>query len=248
MPAATSRRVVCLAVLLTLVALATSGCGGGTKSNGATTGGTQTNSATTSGTQTNGLENKSAAQVQQDAAAALKAAKSVHAAGTGTSEGQAVRVDLRIQGGSLAGTIEQGGGRFEFISIGNDTYFRADEGGMKLMGVPPAIQRLAAGRWAKLSSKQMNFQEFSLDSLAAELTNNTSTLASTVEQATLDGNKVVVVSQQDGSKLYVANTGPAYPLRTDSTGTDPGRLDFTEYGVDFHITAPSNAVDITKLG
>jgi hypothetical protein len=52
MAAMTSRRVARLAVMVALAALASTGCGGSAK--------------------TNGLEKKSAAQVQQDAVAALR--------------------------------------------------------------------------------------------------------------------------------------------------------------------------------
>ena len=82
-------------------------------------------------------------------------------------------------------------------------------------------------------------KQFSLATYADALPTGNPPFEPTVEQATLDGDKVVVVSAQDGSKLYVANTGPAYPRRSESNGADLGRIDFTEYGVDFHITAPS---------
>ena len=55
-----------------------------------------------------------------------------------------------------------------------------------------------------------------------------------------------VISEKDGSKLYVANTGPACPLRAENKGKDAGRFDFTEYGTDFHITPPGNAVDLDQ--
>lgn len=48
--------------------------------------------------------------------------------------------------------------------------------------------------------------------------------------------------------MYIADTGPAYPLRLDFTGPNPQRLDFTNYGARFHITAPGNAVDLTGAG
>jgi hypothetical protein len=52
---------------------------------------------------------------------------------------------------------------------------------------------------------------------------------------------------QDGSRLYVANTGPAYPIRGESKGANEGRIDFSEYGVDFQITAPENHVELGEL-
>jgi hypothetical protein len=67
-------------------------------------------------------------------------------------------------------------------------------------------------------------------------------LESKVEQTMLDGKNVVVLGQQDGSKLTVANTGPAYPIRLDDKKPTGWQIDFTEHGVDFGVTAPSNAL------
>lgn len=53
----------------------------------------------------------------------------------------------------------------------------------------------------------------------------------------------MVVRWRDGSKLYVANTGPAYPLRGDFKSPHAGRIDFTEYGAPIQITAPATVMN-----
>jgi hypothetical protein len=87
----------------------------------------------------------------------------------------------------------------------------------------------------------------SLTELARQLTNNHSPLDPHVAQTTLDDKPVVVIRHQDGSKLYVANTGVAYPLRGDYAGHAGGRIDISKVGAHFHITAPEHAVDIGRL-
>ena len=72
---------IAAAVVVSLAAVAVSGCGGAT---------------TATGTTTNGLEKKSAADVLQAAAAALSAAKSVHVVATVPG----AHLDVRMQGGS----------------------------------------------------------------------------------------------------------------------------------------------------
>jgi hypothetical protein len=52
-----------------------------------------------------------------------------------------------------------------------------------------------------------------------------------------------VISKQNGDKLYVANTGPAYPLHVE--GID-GRFDLTEYDTYFPINPPSEWIDQTR--
>ena len=43
------------------------------------------------------------------------------------------------------------------------------------------------------------------------------------------------------------NTGVGYPLRGDFKGPAAGRIDFSEYGADFRITAPEEPLDVGKL-
>jgi hypothetical protein len=200
------------------------------------------------GTPTNGLEEKSAAQVQQDAAAAIRAAKSVHVTGTTIADGTPAQVDLRIQDGSSTGTITLRGAELEIIRVGDDAYVKGNEEALEGLGLPPEMLRPSANRWLKLNPQEVSKLEgFSLDSFALRLTTNESPLEPVVEQMELDGRRVVLISKQDGSRLYIANTGPAYPLRGESQGADAGRIDFSEYDVDFRIAAPSNYVEPGEL-
>jgi hypothetical protein len=219
-----------------VLALLVAGCGGGTET-----------STTPTGTpQTNGMEQRPAAEVQQAAVAAFKAAKSVHVAGMGLSEGTPVRVDARLQGNAGAGTLQLEGVKLEITVIGNTTYLKADQQTWTTtVGVPAAVAHRIAGRWVKVGPEQVsNLTGFTLDSYAADLAKSESPLQPKVQQTTLDGNKVVVLTAQDGTKFYVANTGPPYPVRAEKTGADAGRIDFTEYGADFHITAPADAITL----
>jgi hypothetical protein len=244
MPTIANRGAARLAVMVALVALVTSGCGGGTKTSDPQTNPTQANAP-----QTNGLEQQSPAQVQQAAAAALKAAKSVHVTGTAINDGKPVRADLRIQGNASSGTMELEGVKLEITTIGNTTYLKANQQTWETLGVPAAAGQRLADRWVKTRPQQVTgLTGFTLDNLASQLIRDDSPWEPRVEQTTLDGTKVVVISQQDGSKLYVANTGPPYPLRGEEKGANAGRIDFTEYGADFHITAPGNATDIGEIG
>jgi hypothetical protein len=214
-----------------LIAVAASACGGTT---------TTSRAATTSGTATNGLENKSPADVLQAAAAALAAAKSVHIVGTRPG----VRFDARVQGDSSTGTITKGGVHFRFTKIGNDFYFETDQAGLKKLGAPLAVQQLGADRWFKGDDSQHITSGLTIADLASQLTAHHGDLVPIVRQATINGSKVVVISAVNGSKLYIANTGPAYPLHAEGKGQSTGVTDFTEYNAPLHITAPPNAVDI----
>lgn len=197
---------------------------------------------------TNDLERKSAAEAQQEAAAALKDAASVHMTSTGTSDGQPAKMDMKIQGTSSQGTLTIGEDSVEITKIGDDVYVKGTRASLARIGAPAAAQRLGEGRWIKLASENLSsFEGFTTDDLAAQLTKFESRLEPKAEQTTLDGKKVVLISQQNGSKLYVANTGTAYPLRSVITKDPSGQIDFTEYGTKFDIATPADAVDLTAL-
>jgi len=249
--ASIGRRLVRLTVAVVLVVAAGTGCTGGARSNGPPQEGAPANDTRTKGVEnrTNGLEHRSAAQVQKEVGAALKRAKSVRVTVTGPGSGRLPQLDLRIQGSSRTGAMGLGGVQFQITAIGGDTYVKGDQRVWEAFGMPAAVQPHLAGRWVKVRPQQVaSLDAFSLDSLAAGLTRNDSRLVGKVEQATLDGRKVLVLRKRDGSRTYVANTGPAYPLRTEGKGPNPVRIDFTEYGVDFGITTPSDVVDLDSVG
>ena len=214
-------------LVLLLAALALSGCGADTK--------------------TNGLEKLSAPHVQRETAAALESAKSAHVTGTGVFEGYPVQIDLRISGTSTGGTLAAAGVRVEIRKIRETTFVKGSGPALRKLGASPATARIGAHRWLKLGPKQVTLWDgFSLVELADQLVHDDNPVDPRVTQATLDGHQVVVLAQQDGSKLYVANTGPAYPLRGEYRGRAPGRIEFTEYGTDFRISAPEKAIDVSK--
>ena len=136
-------------------------------------------------------------------------------AGTGTSDSRPAQLHLHIQDGSSSGTIIVDGARVEITTIGRDAYLRSDQLGLQAVGTPAEAARPGANRWLKYSQQAIGMEGYSLDSFVAEFPNPDRPLNPTVEQTELDGKKVVVVSEQDGAKLYVANTGVAYPLRAD---------------------------------
>jgi hypothetical protein len=244
MPTSTSRHAARLAVTVLLVALASGCTNSGNGANGRA-GGSGTDQAQARDAKPNGLEKKSAAQVRRDTAAALKSAKSVHVVVSGP---QPVQMDLRIQGNASTGTIGTGGAKLQITSVGGDTYLKGDQRALQMLGIAATVRQRVGDRWIRVPAQQAgSLAGFSLDSLVGGLTRGDSPLQPKVEQATIDGRKVVVLTQRDGAKLYIANTGPAYPLRTANSGPNAGRVDFSEFGVDFHITAPSGAVDLGQL-
>jgi hypothetical protein len=106
----------------------------------------------------------------------------------------------------------------------------------------PDTHGLPVNQWVKAGSARQMLGPLSPATLASDLTAEEAMHGGTgtVAQSTLAGRKVVMVTYPDGSKLYVANVGTAYPLRFTDTGA-VGSREFSEYGAAFHITAPASA-------
>jgi hypothetical protein len=202
-----------------MVTVAASACGGAPTATGPPTNGT-----TATGPPDTGLEKKSPADVLRAAGAALRAVKSVHIVGADLDG----HFDDRLQGSSAIVTITypRTGGYARVRVIGRDAYVKTDRGH-------------DAGRWLKYPAQ--TYKEFTIAQWASGF--GYGPHGAKVQQATVNGRKVVVVSWPDGSKLYVANTGPAYPLRAKFKGGYPAWVVFSEYNVPFDVTAPSNAID-----
>jgi hypothetical protein len=133
------------------------------------------------------------------------------------------------------------GSTYEYIAVGDRSYLKTDAAGWAAMGNTPDVANMMAGQWQRTGSAPSGNEWPSRDIFVSELAVRESAPDATVAQTTLNGRRVVVVTYDDGSKLYVANTGPAYPLRFDVTGNGGGRRDLSQYGGSFHITAPKNA-------
>ncbi len=197
----------------------------------------------------NGLEKKNAADVLADARIALRDAKSVRLAGTVTSDGKPIKLDLTLTGEDAKGTLTISGNDVQLIRVGSDIYVKGDPDFLRSVAGTKSEEVLDQlnGKWLKAGSdKTGSFDAFSIDGFA-NLLKADSTTTSTVSQSELNGAKVVVVTQKDGSALSIANTGPAYPLLLVSKGEDGGNVTFSEYNAAISVTAPTDVLDLDDL-
>lgn len=201
------------------------------------------------GSDGNGESAKKGPQVAADAADALQKAGSVHLTGGGTMDGKQMTVDLHLQGQDVTGTLEQGGEQLKVIATGGRFYAQASSGFWSQSGVPASIAGALAGKWVIVPSEAAGqLQPFTMKGLADQLRHPTGAkIEDAVHTSTLHGQKVVVVTQTDGSTLDVAATGTPYPLRTVDKGSNPGTVDASDFGTKVAITAPSGAVDLSQL-
>jgi hypothetical protein len=188
-------------------------------------------------------------EVVADAAAALEQAGAFTVRGTATRVGQQVTVDVHVQGEDSAGTYTVDGGTVQFVRLGGVTYVQGTPRLWSAAGVPTETATQLSNTWFMVPDGMAALDApHAIDQMAAELRiPGESPVVDAVRTTTLDGAPVHVVAQADGGELWVAASGPAYPLHADDWGADT-KLTFSDFGVRQDITAPAGAVDLSQFG
>lgn len=252
------KRSLTTLVVAGLVALAAAGCSPSTTSTGSRASQTAraTPTAGASSAAGNGTATMSAAQAAGAAVNALTAAKSVRVSGTFADQEthQNGQLDMWVTGTSGRGTMGEQGANVEVIFTSGTVYFKAGVEALKVLtkgqDVPAGVLDLMAGHWFKVGSAQVSqMPVLTISALTTELSRHiVSDSHAKVSTGTFAGQPVTIVSYRDGSRLYIAATGPARPLRLDLTGSDGGHFLFSGYGAPVTVTPPRGALDMGQMG
>jgi hypothetical protein len=203
----------------------------------------------------NGVANLSATQIMSRAQAALKKAPSVHLKGTGVSDGARFGLDLRISDKGGKGTITQSNQTLELLRDGTTVYIKADADFWRAQGGAAAAE-LLKGKYLKGSTSDPKVASIAalteVDKFVAQLFSSKRTVTKG-KRKTIRGTDAIglIAAGSDGGTLYIATRGEPYPLQiVSSTQSDPGTIDFLDYGAPVTVTAPppDQVVDTAKLG
>jgi len=213
-----------------LAGLALAACGGGSGSS-------------------SGLASKPPAQIVSAAIAAMKHATSVHVHGTVRSGGKQITLDLHIATGKgETGSFTLGGNAVRLTRIGQTTYMNLSTGFARQYA--GAAAALIAGRWLRangnnaLAKGLSNFTNLNTQ-LGKVLSNADASKLTRGGTSTIDGASVVAVTNtKNNGTLYVATTGSPYPVELSAA---QGAVHFDSWDAPVTLTAPTGAIDITKL-
>lgn len=183
------------------------------------------------------------AQLLSAARAAFAAAPSVRVTGTAVRGTDAYVLDVRLAGtaGGVA-TIETSGQTVDVVRVGDAAYVGGDLAFWRSITGSEAKARRMVGSHLRTPVDAAGFAayvRFTEPRTYAEVLPDPGRPATATAPSTIRGTPVVGVRDTAGSTLYLAASGPAYPVRLD--GLTAGQvvfLDFSDYGAPVPLRTP----------
>src|SRR5262249_40029074 len=118
------------------------------------------------------------------------------------------------------------------------------------VGGAAAVQ-LLRGRWLKAPATVGSFASLASLTDLHQLVDTTLAIRGTPTRGasvTIGKQKALgVTDAANGRTLYIATTGPAYPVAVTETGASAGRIVLDRWNEPVALAAPANALDITQL-
>lgn len=225
------RRIAACAASSLLLACALAACGGGASSNG--------------------VASKSPEAILSAARAAIDGAKSAHISGRLLSAGSAATVDLSLVSGEGGkGVVAEGGTSFQLVVIHGEVYVKAPAAFWQhLVGASGA--KVLQNRWLKgpASGRFTSLAKLTdLQTLAAIALSTRGKLERGAITTVGGKSAVGVRDPSAAATVYVATTGPAYPLEIVEGGSQGGRLVINDFNQSFSLVAPAKAAGATSAG
>jgi hypothetical protein len=240
-----SRSAVAAAVVATAILAGAAACGTTTSSHPA-----QAASATTSA---NPLAGLTAGQIAAKAIADLKAASSVHYAGSVTDSGAAYDVDLTAGTTNCTGTFGVAGkGSFALIKIGQTLWIKPDNQFWTSAGASSTVLHLVEGKYIQTSPGDSNFDAVKMLCSPAQIADSFSSQMDHLVKGTtttIAGQSALQLrdTSTSGSAYVTISASPEF-LRLD--GGSKGQLDFSDYNAPVTVNPPpaSQTIDGSKIG
>lgn len=205
---------------------------------------------------------KSADDIVKTSKSDMEGLDSVKVAGTVTSDGQEITIDLQSNSsGDCTGSIGVDGGTAELLGVDGETWMRPDEAFWRSFGGASADQILSVvgDKWVVIGADEDSFNQFcDVDQLLEELLKDDEDDDSTYKKLgtdELDGEDVVKVENNDSedgpSVGYVLTDEPHYLVKVERTeGDEQGSVTFSDFDEEIEVEAPADdeVVDLNALG
>jgi hypothetical protein len=198
----------------------------------------------------NGVASKSSNQIVASALHAIDTAKSAHISGKVISGSSPITLNLNlVSGKGGSGQMSENGLSFRIVVLHHEVYIDGSPGFWKHFGGATAA-KVFQGKWLKAPASGQFASLAQLSNLHSLLSTVLSTHGSLVKtgNSTVNGESAVGVRDTtQGGTLYVATTGPPYPLEILKNGSQGGRIVLNDFNQSLAVTPPANAIDISKF-
>jgi hypothetical protein len=162
-----------------------------------------------------------------------------------------IRFDLHlVNGRGATGSLSEHGLAFRLVTIGKVAYVKATPAFWDQFGGASVAAQLH-GRWLRAPADRGDFASFAsltdVHKLIAGLLAGHGALTKGTT-STVEHRGVIAVrdASRQGS-LYVATSGPAYPIRIENESSDSGQIDFRSFDAPVTLRAPAHSVSIFSL-
>ena len=199
----------------------------------------------------NGVASKQPAQILAAAQYAAGTASSVHVAGSieGTRAHESFDIEI-LAGKGTHGTVTVGGASFELIETAGTVYLKGDAAFYERIGGAEAARRLE-GKWLKAPATDPKLAPLlRLTDLHSLISVSLAGHSGLVPAGTHVVGGIHVVGVRDTTKretVYVATTGPPYPVAIAKSGLGGGTITLDRWNVPVLLLAPARAIDISAL-
>jgi len=199
----------------------------------------------------NDIASKSAPEILAATKLAAEDARTVHVSGTIDNGGRPVTLDVNLRAGKGArGRISENGVSFELIQTGGSVYIKGSPAFYRRVGGATAAQ-LLQGKWLKAPANSAEFASLSSFTNLRDLVDTALTTEGKLAKSgttTVNGQPAVgLTNTSKGGTLYVATSGPPYPIEITKTGANGGKISFDRWNQPVTLAPPADALDITKL-
>jgi hypothetical protein len=193
------------------------------------------------------VDSLTAQQIVTEAQRALSQASSVHVSGEYRENNKPVEIDMTILAGNKAtGKVVADGSTVELRRLGDQLYVKGDDKFLDALG-PKA--KATKGKWLVGPVAQADkglAQLTDLQRFAGTLSPGKGALTKEAVRS-LNGQKAVSVRSSTGARLWVADAGPAFPLRVERIGTATGFIDYGNYNAKVDVQAPTPTVPLASV-
>ncbi|MEO3763112.1 hypothetical protein [Streptomyces sp. B8F3] len=213
------------------------------------------------GSEDSGLASKSAEEIKDETATAMRSAKSMTLDFQQTGAAATAMKLSVTKGGECAGTVTTQGATAEIRRVDGTSYMKPDTKFWEQnAGSPEQAQLIEAtvgDRWVEMGAGQDDFASFcDLDTVLKDMDDEDKGDKKDNTEKGDEGEvrgtpTITLIAKEDGetTRVHIATEGEPYILKMEMEGGDePGTAEFSEFNEKVDVTAPADAVSLDELG